>query len=156
MAHLPDFTRIKNLSKQEMEGTSMICDLCSSILQNRVGLLKEEPKYLLFSHHATASSLQSSLSQGCYICTAFCNELFDSDQGVSRSQNLTHLVTRCQLTPRGTVFGIAAPRTYNLMIMLAEDTNLPNVAMLKDRGTIFVVQPSAGIFLSTQKHLLRS
>jgi len=127
----------------------MLCEVCSSILQQQVRLITHEPDYLLFLHHATASGLRSSVSQGCYICCAFCNELFSSDQGFLMIENLTHLVTHCQLSQRETVLSVTVPNSYNLMIMLAESTNIPNLAMRKGNGTSFVLQPSLGRFFRT-------
>lgn len=122
----------------------MLCNICSSILRHQVGLIAHKPKYLHFSHHATASSLRSSVSQGCYVCRAFCNELFSSNNGLVMSENLTHLVTQCVLSQRETVLFIKVPNSYNLMIKLAENTNIPNLAIRKDTGTTFVLQPSLG------------
>lgn len=133
-------------SEPNVELITMLCRICSSILRDQVGLIRREPTYLLFSHHATASDLRSSVSQGCYICRAFCNEIFNSDQGFLMSEDLTQLVTHCQLSQRETVLSITVPNSYNLMIMLAEDTNIPNLATRKGTGTIFVLQPSLGQF----------
>lgn len=114
----------------------MICEICSSILQHQVGLIKDSPDHQRYSHHSTVSSLRESVSQGCYICQTFCNELFDSDQGFSMSVNLTHLVTHCVLTH--------GENLYRLLIVLAESTNLSNLAMSKGSGSIFLLQPSSG------------
>lgn len=128
---------------------TMLCKVCSSILQNQVGLIARRPEHLLFAHHATVFSLRSSVSQGCYVCRAFCNELFSSDQGFFLSENLTHLVTHCLLRKREiTVLSITVPRSYTLSILLVESSNIPNLAVRKGNGTIFVMQPSSGQLLS--------
>jgi hypothetical protein len=124
----------------------MICELCHSILQHRAGLIKETPKFHFFAHHATPSSLRDSAAQGCYLCLTFCNEMFDSDQGLSMSSNLTNLVTHFQLSERKTGLNVTTSNAYNVMIMLAEDTNLSNLNMRKGTGSIFVLQPSSGRF----------
>jgi len=130
----------KSLFKLRAAVTNMICEICSSILQHQVGLIKDSQDHQLYSHHSTASSLRKSVSQGCYICQTFCNELFDSNQGFLMSASLTHLVTHCELSH--------GEELYRLQIRLAESTNLSNLAKRKGNGSIFVLQPSSGKGLS--------
>lgn len=120
----------------------MLCATCSSILEYQFRSIERKTR---FPHHASASSLRSSVSQGCYVCRAFANELFDSTQEADWNQDLTGLSTRCSLSKRAeTVLSVTVRNAYTMMIGLAEDTELFGPAHRQGNFTIFVLQPSSG------------
>tara|TARA_R110002003_G_scaffold2773_2_gene24621 strand:- start:798 stop:1280 length:483 start_codon:yes stop_codon:yes gene_type:complete len=66
----------------------MLCDICINVLQHRANLISDEPgddgPRIMCAHHRTTSTLETSAAEGCHVCLAFWDQLFDAEKEALR------------------------------------------------------------------------
>jgi ferredoxin len=66
----------------------MLCGICTNVLQHRANLISDEPgdegPRIMCAHHRTTLTLENSATEGCHVCLAFWNQLFDAEKEALR------------------------------------------------------------------------
>ena len=123
----------------------MICNVFTEVLQERRGLFSDpddaEDESLLFAHHKTAASIETSAAADCNKCHPFWRQLSHEEQSVLLANKCPNFVTLYLLQRAKT---IDRPNWYVLIVVLDSRVSLGGISKKKDPAlSMFVLEPNS-------------